>query len=214
MMHAIGAIGLDGVVAQFGYVAIFLVIVLECAGLPLPGEATLIAAAVYGAATHALNLPSIVATAAAAAILGDNLGFWLGRRYGIGLLHRYGPRIGLSADRLRLGQYLFLRYGGAIVLAGRFVALLRTWAALLAGANRYPWGRFLVFNAAGGIVWATLYAGAAFLFGQSIHRVAGPASLVLLAAALLALGFGWRVLQRHAARLQAEADAALAGPEP
>jgi len=95
--------------------------------------------------------PVVIAAAASGAILGDNLGFWIGREGGYRLLRRYGRYIRLEERRLKLGQYLFMRHGGKVVFFGRFVAVLRAWAAFLAGTNRMRWPRFLLFNAAGGI---------------------------------------------------------------
>ena len=203
------ASSLGNVVQHAGYVAIILIIGLESAGLPLPGEATLVAAAVLAATTHVLSLPLVIGAAAAAAIMGDNIGFWIGRRFGTTLLRRYGPRVGLDAARQRLGRYLFARYGGRILFFGRFVAVLRTTAALLAGANHYPWRSFLAYNAAGGLTWATLYGCAAYWFGHAMHRVSGPLGTGLLVCAGIAAVFAWRALRRQEVRLQAEADRAM-----
>lgn len=211
-MHLINPETLHGLLHDYGYLAVFTIIGLESMGLPLPGEATLISAAIFAATTHALALPLILVAGAAGAIVGDNIGFWIGHRFGMALLLRYGPRIGLDEPRLKLGQYLFARHGGKIVFFGRFVAVLRALAAVLAGANRYPWKRFLLFNAAGGIVWVTLYGCAAYLFGRSIHRFEGPIGLVVLGAAVVAGLFAWRSLKRQESRLQAEAERAIPGP--
>lgn len=116
----------------------------------LPGESTLIAAALYGGVTHHLNIVFVVVAAATGAIVGDNIGFLIGRDIGFRLLVRYGQYIHMTPARIKLGQYLFLRHGGKVVFVGRFVAILRALAAFLAGANRMTWPRFLVFNAAGG----------------------------------------------------------------
>ena len=188
--------------------AVFVIVTLESAGLPLPAESLLIAAAVFSGTTHQMSLPEIVVAAAAGAILGDNLGYWIGRRIGRPLLARYGHRVGLTPQRLRLGEYLFARRGGTIVVVARFVVFLRTLAALLAGASAMPWPRFLVCNAAGGILWAVAYSVGGYVLGTEIRHVSLP-----LAAAGAALGAGlilaagvW--LKRAEARLQAEADRA------
>jgi membrane protein DedA with SNARE-associated domain len=203
---------LQAYIQHFGYLAIFLVIALESAGLPLPGEATLVSAAIYAAATHALSLPLIILSGAAGAIVGDNIGFWVGHRFGFALLLSYGKHVDLDEHRLKLGQYLFAQHGGKIIFFGRFIAILRALAALLAGANQYPWSKFIIFNAAGGIVWAALYGSAAYLFGRSIHQIVGPVGIVLLVAAALAGVIFWRFLKQHEARLQAEAELAIPGP--
>ena len=128
--------------------------------------------------------------AAAAAIVGDNCGYALGRIYGLPLVERHGKRLGLTKVRLRVGQYLFLRYGGRIVFFGRFVAFLRTFAAVLAGVNRMGWSHFLAMNALGAIAWATLFGGGAFVFGDQVHRIAGPVGIGLLVAAVVGVAIG------------------------
>ena len=208
-MHWLDAHNLQPFIESYGYFAVLLVVSLESSGLPLPGEATLVTAAIYAGTTHGLSIVWIIAAAAAGAIIGDNIGFFVGRELGVPLLKRYGGRVGLDREKLRLAQYLFQIHGGKIVFFGRFIAVLRAFAALLAGANRFPWDRFLVFNAAGGIVWATLYGSAAYLFGRSIHKIVGPVGIVLAIAALVAVIVGWRFLKSHEAALQAEADRAI-----
>jgi membrane protein DedA with SNARE-associated domain len=167
-------------VAQHGYWVVFVIIMLESAGVPLPGETVLILASVYAGATGELGLSLIIACAAAGAILGDNIGFWIGRRWGAKFLLRYGKFIHLPEERLKLGQYLFARHGAKIVFFGRFIAFLRVLAALLAGVNKYHWPQFLFFNAAGGITWALVVGIGAYVFGDSIHRVSGPLGMIAL----------------------------------
>ena len=208
-MHIFDPHALEPFIASYGYWAVLLIVGLESSGLPLPGEATLVTAAIYAATTHGLSIEWVVAAAAVGAILGDNIGFWVGRELGVPLLKRYGGKVGLDPHKLKLAQYLFQKHGGKIIFFGRFVAVLRAFAALLAGANQYPWVRFLAFNAAGGIVWATLYGTGAYLFGRSIHKIVGPVGIVLAVAAVIAIVFAWRFLKSHEAALQAEADKAF-----
>src|SRR4051812_9393059 len=170
----------EGWIAAYGYWAVFAVVALESMGLPLPGETVLLAAAVYGGTRQELNITAVIAAASAGAIIGDNIGYEIGRRAGLPLLLRYGHRIGLDQRRLNLGQYLFRRYGGSIVFFGRFVALLRTFAALLAGANRMPWPRFVFFNAAGAVCWASAFGLGGYVLGTSVHRISGPLGIGLL----------------------------------
>jgi membrane protein DedA with SNARE-associated domain len=113
-----------------------------------------------------------------------------------------------------LGQYLFQRHGGKIVFFGRFVALLRTLAAVLAGANRMHWPRFLLMNALGGICWASLFGGGAYLLGEEINRVAGPVRLLLLVGAIAAAAAAIVFFRRHEQELEARAEAAIPGPWP
>jgi membrane protein DedA with SNARE-associated domain len=145
------------ILSSYGYAAVFAIVMLESAGVPLPGETILVSAAVYAGSKHHLDIRYVIAAAACGAILGDNIGFWVGREFGGSLLSRFGYLVGLDERKRKLGQYLFARHGGKIVFFGRFVALLRAFAALLAGANGLSPGRLVIFNAAGGIVWATAF---------------------------------------------------------
>jgi membrane protein DedA with SNARE-associated domain len=193
-------------IAHYGYAAIFLVVMLESAGIPMPGETILISAAALAGTKHALEIQWVIAAAAGGAIVGDNIGFWAGREFGEPLLEKWGHLVGLDARKRLLGRYLFARYGGSIVFFGRFVALLRAFAAVLAGANNLaPW-RFFVFNALGGIVWATVFGLGGYLLGASIHRVAGPLGWAMLILALAAVLVLWRYFQNHEERLLAAAE--------
>ena len=203
---------LPDLVATYGLPAIFTVILLESAGLPLPGETMLLTGAVLAGSGNGLDIKAVIATAALAAILGDNLGFWVGRRWGLRLLLRYGGYVHLDEPKLKLGQYLFLRHGGKIVFFGRFVALLRTFAAVLAGANRYDARRFLMWNAFGGIVWAGVMGGLGYGFGSQVENVLGPAGLLALVVVVVLSFALWRFFKAHEARLTIEAERALPGP--
>ncbi len=203
---------IPNLIAHYGYVAIFCVIALESAGIPLPGETILVTAAIYAGTAHGLNIYGVIGAAAAGAIFGDNIGFWVGREIGLHLLIKHGHYIKLDEARLKLGQYLFQRHGGKIVFFGRFVAVLRAFAALLAGANGFEPKRFFLFNAAGGIVWATLFGTLGYVFGAEAHKIAGPFGLAMLIVALIALFYGWRFYKSHEARLMQEAEKALPGP--
>jgi membrane protein DedA with SNARE-associated domain len=198
--------------ALYGYWAVLAFVLIESLGIPFPGETMLIAASLYAGSTHRLSIGPVIAAAAAGAILGDNLGYAIGRVGGYPLLRRYGRYVRIEEGKLKLGQYLFLKYGGKVVFFGRFVAVLRTFAALLAGVNRMPWRRFLAYNAAGGILWAALYGVGAFVLGQTIQRFAGPVGIALgIGAAVVVLAF-LIVLARNERRLEAEAERALPGP--
>src|SRR5271154_3947714 len=188
-------------IAHYGYAAIFLVVMMESTGIPMPGETILISAAALAGTKHALDIRGVIAAAAGGAILGDNIGFWVGREFGERLLEKWGDLIGLDARKRILGRYLFARYGGSIVFFGRFVALLRAFAAVLAGANNLaPW-RFFVFNALGAIVWATIFGLGGYLLGASIHRIAGPVGWLMLIVAVLAAVLVWRYFKHHEERL-------------
>jgi membrane protein DedA with SNARE-associated domain len=197
---------LHGFLVGYGYWAIMVIIMLESAGVPMPGETTLVAAAVYAGTQHTLDIRLVIAAAAAGAIVGDNIGFWVGREFGSAALSRWGHIIGLDASKIKLGHYLFARHGGKIVFFGRFVALLRAFAALLAGVSRLePW-RFLIFNAAGGIAWATIFGVSGYILGESVHHIAGTFRWAALIVALLCIVWLWRHYKQHEADLLAEAE--------
>lgn len=199
-------------IETYGYGVIAGVVALEGMGIPVPGETALIVAAIYAQRTHHLTISLVIAAAIAGAIVGDNTGFFIGRELGYRLLLRFGRYIGLTESRIKLGQYLFQRHGGKVVFVARFVAVLRTLAALLAGVNRMPWRRFVVFNAAGGTLWAIVYGTGAYWLGKQIEHLARPVGLALGAVAVVLIVIGLRFLRRHESQLQAEAERALPGP--
>jgi len=205
---------LAGLVHRHGYGVVGAIIFFESMGVPLPGESLLIAAALWAAHRGGLQIEFVVLAAAIGAIMGDNAGYLIGRRLGPPLLRRWGPRIGLTHQRQLLGEYLFLRHGPKVVFFGRFTAVLRTFAALLAGAERMPWDRFLLWNALGGVAWTGLYGFGAYSLGSEVRRLAGPIGLGLGAVTVVFLIWLWRFVRRHEARLLREAEAALSrGPE-
>jgi membrane protein DedA with SNARE-associated domain len=197
------------ILQSYGYAAILLVVALESAGVPLPGETVLVSAAVYAGTTHQLNIWLVIAVAAVGAIIGDNIGFWVGREAGPPILKKFGHLVGLDERRQKLGQYLFRRHGGKIVFFGRFVAFLRAFAALLAGVNRLPPAKFFVWNAAGGIVWASVFGLGGYLLGKQFHRIAGPFGLAMFAIALVGVVIGWRFYRMHEENLLDQAEAAM-----
>ena len=211
-MGFISAEWIDHILASYGYAAIALIVMLESAGIPLPGETTLVSAAIYAGTHHVLDIQLVIAAAATGAIVGDNIGYWAGRQFGDAVLSRWGHLIGLDARKRALGRYLFARHGGKIVFFGRFVALLRAFAALLAGINRLPWPRFFFFNALGGIVWASLFGLGGYFLGHAFERYARSVGLAALICAVIGAVAASRFIAHHERRLIAEAEAALPGP--
>ena len=211
-MSFLQGLPITDLIAHYGYLAVFVVVALESAGVPMPGETILISSAVYAGSTGNLNVVLIVAAAAAAAILGDNVGYWVGRRWGMPLLLRYGHLIALDHGRLKLGQYLFREHGGKIVFFGRFTAMLRAYAAVLAGVNRLDVRRFMLFNGLGGLAWAGIMGFGAYACGRSIEHIVGPVGLALLAFVIFGGLALWLFMKRHEERLLVEAEAAIPGP--
>lgn len=202
---------LSEIVAQYGYVAIFGLIALQSLGVPLPGEAALIAAAVYAQHTDKISILAIVIVAAVATGLGSIGGYWIGQRGGYPLLSRYGHHIGLNPARMRLGEYLFRMHGGKILLFGRIMAVLRVYQAVLAGTYRMPFQRFMVFNILGSVIWAAGVGYLAFGFGELFSRMEGVFAWVALAVGSVLIVGSVIYLQSREVELQAQADAALSG---
>ncbi|MDL2409188.1 DedA family protein [Rhizobium calliandrae] len=193
----------------YGLWVLFALVMAESMGVPLPGETALVTAALYAGSTHMISLQAVVTTASIAAIIGDNIGYLLGRSIGLRLILRYGDRFHIGSNRLKIGQYFFMRHGGKIVFFGRFVALLRTFAALLAGANRMRWWYFLLMNACGGVCWAIVFGGTAYLFGQQVEHVKGPIGLLLFVVAIGFVFAGMVFFRHHEKELEKRAKAAL-----
>jgi membrane protein DedA with SNARE-associated domain len=199
-------------VEHYGYIAVLLITGLESMGVPLPGETTLISASLYAGATHHLNIAGVIVAASAGAIIGDNIGYLIGHWGGYRLLVRYGRYIRLNQREVKVARYLFQRYGAEVVFFGRFVSILRTYAAFLAGTTRMPWGRFFLFNAAGGIVWASLYGSGAYLLGREIERLSRPLAAGFAVAGIGAVIVATVIVRRHQRRLEAAAEEAFPGP--
>jgi len=204
--------GLTNFIASFGYAAVFLFVGVESLGIPFPGETMLITASVYAAYTHHLAIQGVVIAAIAGAVVGDNIGFTVGWFGGFRLLRRYGRYIRLDEAKLKVGRYIFMRQGGKVVFFGRFVAILRTYAAFLAGTNRMHWLRFFIANAAGAIIWATLWGTLAYLLGTTVDRLNKPVDIGFGVAGGVALIAGFFFIRSHEKRLEAAAEAALPGP--
>lgn len=179
---------------SYGLILLFLVVAGESAGVPLPGETALIAAAILATpAHHHYNIVEVIAVAAAAAIFGDNIGYWVGREGGRKLLERWGLLRRYAERVLPPGERFFEKHGGKTVFLARFIAVLRVTAAWLAGITRMPWWRFFLWNAAGGIVWATGVGTLAYYFGKAAADAIATYGLyavvvIVVAAALLFVG--------------------------
>jgi membrane protein DedA with SNARE-associated domain len=201
--HLIHAYGLLVVAATIG---------LEGVGFPVPGETSLIVASVIAGTHHELSIVAVILTAAVASIVGRTVGYLIGRYFGYWLLLRYGSYIWINEARIKLGQYLFLRHGGKIVIVAQFVPVLRTVAGVMAGANRMPWPRFLLANIVGAFVWAIFFGTAAYTLGRQVERLATWGVVVLVIATVIVLAIAAHFVRGHEAQLEAEAERALPGP--
>src|SRR4051794_1427518 len=189
-MTPILASALDDLLTNFGYLAVFAMIGIESLGIPAPGETVLVTAGIYAGATHNLEIAGVILAATAGAIIGDNIGYAIGRKGGYRLLLKHGPKIRIREAHIKVARYIFDKHGSKVVFFGRFVAILRTYAAFLAGVGQMEWRRFLVANAAGGVVWALIFGLAGYYGGKGVERgrtpvhnrprVLGPPAVVAL----------------------------------
>jgi membrane protein DedA with SNARE-associated domain len=178
--------------ANLGYLALAALVGAESGGLPVPGETALITASVL-AQRGRLELVLVIAVAAGAAIAGDNVGFLLGRRLGRSLLERPGRLHARRMALLERADGLFARHGAKTVFFGRWIAGLRIWAAWLAGTAHMRWPRFLLWNALGGIAWATTVGVAGYLIGVGAERVFASAGAAVAIAVVVLVGGAWLV---------------------
>jgi membrane protein DedA with SNARE-associated domain len=196
------------IINAYGYWAVFLFVAVESLGIPVPGETALIAAGAYAGHTHRLSGWVIFAVASAGAMVGDNIGFWAGDKGGYRLARKYGHRIRLDERKLMIGRYVFDSYGPKVVFFGRFVSILRTYAAFLAGTSKMRWRRFWPANAAGGIVWAGMFTVVAYVAGNTLIHLSGTIDVAVGGVALLAVATGLLVIRQHIGTLAVRAEAA------
>ncbi|HUO27012.1 MAG TPA: DedA family protein [Candidatus Aquilonibacter sp.] len=180
---------------NYGYWAVAVVLLLENAGLPVPGETILLLASFLAYSQRELQLPWIIVVAIASATVGDNLGYWIGGCGGRRLLESYRSFFRVPAATLERGEKLFAVYGAATILFARFIFGMRVIAGPLAGVLRMPWRRFFVFNFTGAVLWALAVSLAGFLFGSQWSRLVNIVDrfdLVLAAVFVLVLLLLWR----------------------
>jgi membrane protein DedA with SNARE-associated domain len=189
-------------VADYGYWAVALALLCENAGLPIPGESTLLLASFLAYSEHRLHLGWIIVVATCAATLGDNIGYILGHYGGRPLLDRYQSVFRISPATLKRGEDMFERYGAAAIFFARFIFGLRVFAGPLAGVLRMHWRKFAVFNFLGAALWVSTIAGAGYLFGQhwrNLLRVMQRFNIAVLIVAVVAILYLWWRHRRQAA---------------
>ena len=205
------------VLNHYGYLAVAGLVLVEDFGVPVPGETVLIAAAVYAGAGR-LNIVLVGIIAVAAAVIGDNAGYAIGRFGGRALALRYGRYVFLTSERLDRAEAFFIRHGGKVVIVARFVEGLRQANGIIAGVGRMPWRKFLVYNALGAVLWVGLWVSLGDLAGRHIgviyHEITRYSLYALAAAGVVVLALVARHLirRRRARRYRAEtADQPPAG---
>ena len=185
-------------VSDYGYTAVFLGVFLESFGLPTPGESLMIAGALL-ASRGQLSIYWVLLLCWIAAVVGDNIGYVIGKRGGRPLVLNYGPRLGIKNTHIEQVEGFFDRHGGAVVLFARFVVVLRQLNGIVAGTMGMNWWHFLAYNAAGAALWVGFWAGSAFYFGRRFREIMAWVGtlepiVVLIAAAAIAVGliYLWR----------------------
>lgn len=184
-----------GLFAAYGYWVVFFGVMLENAGLPVPGETILLAAGFFSTYGH-FSLPIVMLVAAVGAVTGDNIGFAIGRHYGRGFFDRFGRYLFLTPKRLARIDDFFHRHGNKTILVARFITGLRVFAAVFAGASKMPWRAFFIYNVSGAILWSVVIAALGRLFGHSwplLERWVGRTGMLLALAAVVVGVVLWRV---------------------
>jgi membrane protein DedA with SNARE-associated domain len=178
---------------RFGYWVVFWGVMLENAGLPVPGETIMLAAGFFAARGH-FNLQYVIVIGLIGAVLGDNAGYWIGRILGRQALELYGRYIFLTAHRLEKVDRFFHRFGGRTIFVARFVTGLRVFAALIAGSALMPWRAFLLFNIAGAVLWSVSIALIGFFFGEHwehLMRIVHSSGIAALVAGIVVIASVW-----------------------
>lgn len=210
---------LDQAILMYGYWVVLVAVSLETMGIPFPGETSLLAAAIYAGSGKPLNIGWVIAFAAAGAIIGDNVGFTIGRYGGYPLVRRILRTLRMRESALDYTRRYFDRHGDKTVFIGRFVALLRATVAFLAGLNQMPRRTFFVWNAAGGITWALVYGLLGYFLGRNLPlldrvlRVLGIGGVVVAVAFVVGLVALWVIQRRRAERRALLAAASPADAE-
>ena len=201
-------------IERYGYLVVFFGVMLESAGIPLPGETILIAS---GALAHrgVLDFGDALVFGALGAVVGDQFGYWIGRFGGRPFVIRWGGYVLITPERLGRAEAFFARHGGRAVFLARFVSGLRVFGALVAGTSHMPWGRFALYNALGGTLWATAAVSLGYFLWASISLVehwAGRVSLSVIAVLATVLLLRW--LYRKASRGGTDGDPPGSGDGP
>jgi len=199
MTHPILDLLRDAVV-HYGYWAVGGILLLENAGIPLPGETVLLLASFLAYSQHELQLGWIMLVATIASTVGDNLGYALGQYGGRPLLERYRVMFRIKETAIIRGEALFARYGAVTIFFARFVFGMRIFAGPLAGVLRMPWRKFFLYNFFGAALWVTVVSGAGYLFGRHwsrLERILGRVDVVLVLLATLVAFLLWRRSRRE-----------------
>jgi len=202
---------------RWGYLAVAAVIGVESFGVPAPGQTIMVAAAIYAGAGR-LNIFAVAAIAFVAAVLGDNVGYWIGVRGGRKLVHRWGKYVFLTPERLTRAEGFFARRGSRIVVIARFIDGLRQFNGVIAGITAMPWRTFLIYNTIGAALWVGWWTGIAYALGTHLveiiehaHRYKWWAIAIITLAVIAYIALHLRHIRRRRAR---SAAAVVEEPQP
>lgn len=173
----------------YTYPVLVVLVMLESVGIPLPGEIALVTASAYASVGH-ISIAAVIILAALAAAVGGVLGYWIGIKGGLPLLARYGGYVGVRREHIDRAHGFFERNGAKTILFGRFIALLRTWAAVIAGAACMSFRRFVAFNTLGSALWSVVFGLLGYYFGRDLpllEMYISRFSFVILVAGVLGL---------------------------
>jgi membrane protein DedA with SNARE-associated domain len=199
-------------ISTYGYWAVFVFVAAESLGVPIPGETVLIVAGAYAGQTHRLSPWAIFVVAMAAALVGNMVGYIIGFKGGYALATRYGSKIRLDERKLKVGRYVLDRQGGKVVFFGRFISILRTYIAFLAGTVRMDWRKFAVATAAASLVWAALYTALAYEAAKALKRLSGVVDLAVAGVAVIVVVAVVLMTRKQVKLLGDKAEAAYPGP--
>ena len=209
--------GVAPILDKWGYLAVAGFIGVESFGVPAPGQTIMVAAAIYAGAGR-LNIFGVAAIAFVAAVMGDNLGYWIGARGGRRLVHRWGRYVFITPERLDKAERFFARRGNRIVVVARFIDGLRQLNGVIAGIMEMPWRTFLIYNAIGAALWVGWWTTIAYLFGTHLVEIIEQAHHYkwwAIGAVVVAIGAYVWLHMRHIRRRRARAAAELADePQP
>jgi membrane protein DedA with SNARE-associated domain len=199
-------------ISTYGYWAVFAFVAAESLGVPIPGETALIVAGAYAGQTHRMDPAMIFAVAAVAAVVGNVAGYLIGYKGGFALASRYGRKVHLDERKLKVGRYVLDRQGGKVIFFGRFISILRTYIAFLAGTVRMDWRKFVVSTVAAAIVWAAVYTALAYEAANELKRLSGVVDLVVAAVAVAVVVAVILITRKRVKVLGDKAEAAYPGP--
>jgi membrane protein DedA with SNARE-associated domain len=193
--HLVG--DLEGFVQNYGVLAVTVILTLEALGFPVPGESLLIFSALM-ASRHELSLPALLVSAWAGSVMGDNIGYFIGRKVGRAAITRYGAKVGLTPARFDKIEGVFARYGAVTVIFARFVNVLRQLNGVVAGTLGMHWLKFLAYNAIGAALWVSFwvlvpyYLGGHHIFAHVAQQLGWTGAIVAIAVVVVLAYAGWR----------------------